>query len=158
MEPPPGIAYFNNASSTSLPSSALAAGQRALESQACPWDAPSHDAKNDQDQIRRLFAKLINTPSDDGSDVAICPSTAFAITLAAHNLKRTGKIRPNSKILLIQDQMPSAVYPWQELCHLGEGLELLVVPYPETDAIGWTELILEQLQDARQNISVACLP
>ena len=159
-EPPPGIAYFNNASSTALPSSVLAAGQRALHSQARPWDAPpQHDAKDDQVQIRRLFAKLISSPSDDGSDVAICPSTAFAITLAAHNLHRVGKIRPQSKVLLVQDQMPSAVYPWQELCHLVEdGLELLVVPYPENDERGWTELILEQLQDTTQDISVACLP
>ena len=158
MEPPPGIAYFNNASSTALPPSVLAAGQRALHSQACPWDALCHDAKDDQDQIRRLFAKLIGSPCEDGSDVAICPSTAFAITLAAHNLCRIGKIRPNSKILLIQDQMPSAVYPWQEIGHLVEGLELLIAPYPETDETGWTELILEQLEDAEQNISVACLP
>ena len=156
--PPPGVAYFNNASSTRLPPSVLAAGQRALHSQACPWDAPSHDAQDDLKQIRRLFAKLIGSLCVDGSDVTICPSTAFAITLAAHNLRRTGKIRPNSKILLIQDQMPSAVYPWQEICHFVEGLELLVVPYPETKERGWTELILEQLQDAEQNISVACLP
>ena len=31
--------------------------------------------------------------------ISICPSTAFAITLAARNLHRTGKIRPNSKTL-----------------------------------------------------------
>ena len=155
---PTGVAYFNNASSTPLPPSVLAAGQRALHSQACPWDAPSQDAHDDQNQIRRLFAKLIDSPGDDGSDVAICPSTAFSMTLSAHNLLRTGKIRPNSKILLIQDQMPSAVYPWQEICHLVEGLDLLVVPYPETEERGWTELILKQLQDAEQDISVACLP
>lgn len=155
---PPGVAYFNHASSTPLPPSVLAAGQRALHSQACPWDAPSHDAHDDQNQIRRLFAKLIDSPSDDGSDIAICPSTAFAMTMAAHNLLRTGKIRTNSKILLIQDQMPSAVYPWQEICHLVEGLELLVVPYPETQERGRTELILEQLRDTEKDISVACLP
>ena len=46
-EPPPGIAYFNNASSTALPPFVLASGQRALHSQARHWDAPSqHDARS----------------------------------------------------------------------------------------------------------------
>jgi len=156
--PPPDVAYFNNASATALPPSVLAAGQRALESQSSPWDPSITDPKQDQDQMRRLFAQIIDSPTTDGSVVAIFPSTAFAITLAAHNLHRTGKLRPDSKILLIQDQMPSAVYPWQEMCHNVEGLELLVVPYPQTEERGWTELILEQIRDPAQDVSVVCLP
>ena len=156
--PPPGVAYFNNASATALPPSVLAAGQQALESQSSPWESSSHDPKQDPDQIRRLFGRIVNSPTDNGSDVAIFPGTAFAITLAAHNLHRTGRLRPNSKILLIQDQMPSAVYPWQEMCHIVEGLELLVVPYPQSEGWGWTELILEQIHELAQDVSVVCLP
>ena len=156
--PPPGVAYFNNASATALPPSVLAAGQQALESQSSPWESSSHDPKQDPDQIRRLFGRIVNSPTDDGSDVAIFPSTAFAITLAAHNLHSTGRLRPNSKILLIQDQMPSAVYPWQEMCHIVEGLELLVVPYPKNEEKGWTELIFDQIWDTAQDVSVVCLP
>ena len=32
------------------------------------------------------------------------------------------------------------------------------MPYPENEERGWTEMILELLQDAEQDISVACLP
>mmetsp|Transcript_27748 Transcript_27748/g.61733 ORF Transcript_27748/g.61733 Transcript_27748/m.61733 type:complete len:434 (-) Transcript_27748:40-1341(-) len=160
---------------TALPPSVRTVGERALQYKSRPWDPPpSHDAARDAAAVRRLFSQLIgcsgsdcsgSNSSGDGSDVvAIVPSTAFAITMAAHNLNRTGRVRPNTSILLLQDQMPSAVYPWQELCHVVDGLKLVVVPYPTSHDGGWTEQIVRILKDPKtsgcnnNDVSVVCLP
>lgn len=45
-----------------------------------PWEI---NVEDDRKRIRELFASFIGT---DSSNIAITPSTAFAITLAARNI------------------------------------------------------------------------
>mmetsp|Transcript_7083 Transcript_7083/g.10150 ORF Transcript_7083/g.10150 Transcript_7083/m.10150 type:complete len:419 (+) Transcript_7083:447-1703(+) len=117
----------------------------------------------------RLFSKLIGA-KEDGSCIAICPSTGFAITLAAHNLYRTGKIRNGERILVLQDEMSSGVYPWQELCHSHHHNSMLpfncgldIIPHPKLhlgqskiggeydsstceEVKGWTEAVIQRIE------------
>ena len=115
-----GVSYFNNAGMTALPPSVAAAGRDAVSQKSCPWESLPSDLTDDVEDIRKMFSSLMNG-SGDGSDVAIVPSTSFALTMAARNLERTGRVRPNSRIVLIQDQMSSAVYCWQDVCSRIEG-------------------------------------
>jgi selenocysteine lyase/cysteine desulfurase len=139
-----GICYLNNAAAAPLSPSVISAGWKAM--QQPPWAMESDD---DQEAVRRLFSQLIAADEDC---VATMPSTAFAITLAAENIKRTA-IRPR-KILVLQDQMCSAVYGFQNICDTTEGFTLEIVPYPSSDG-GWTQSVLENLSD---DIVVACVP
>ena len=152
--------WLNNASETLQPKSVVEAGHRAIDREAIRpsrFSALHNESEETDDAvaIRRLYASIIDATEND---IAIVPSTAFAVTMAAHNLCRLGKIPSKSKILLIQDQMPSAVYPWQELGSVVVGLQLEVVPYPTSEKESWTELILQRLWEPNHRISVVCLP
>jgi len=168
------IIYLNNAGSAWLDPQVRALGQSIL-------DLPPFDmhGETDQAKIRQLYATLID---NHASNIAIMPSTAFAITLVARNVQRTHHqhflssfsdaagdnktttINNKNKIVLLQDQFCSAVYPWQEICEESishnsnnnhHNLSLKIVPYPKDKQGGWTEAILEHLTD---DVLCTCLP
>jgi selenocysteine lyase/cysteine desulfurase len=138
------ITYLDNAGQAPLAESIKAVGMDTL--QKPPW---GNHADNDQAKIRSLFAGLIQA---DPKDIAMMPSTAFAITLAATNVLRNN--RREGKVFLLQDQMCSAVYAWENICEQSHGITLDIIPYPSTDG-GWTAAVLEHLDDS---VIVACLP
>ena len=141
---------------------------------------PSTDTLHElQDEIRRLFATIINVPNHNNNQtattIAMHPSTAFAITLAAENIL-TQFLTNNNKfekgrILILQDQMCSAVYPWQAICERSQGrLQLDVVSSPGNEisndgingmnGMNWTTAVLERLTEQRNlpPVVAACLP
>eukprot|EP00977_Amphora_coffeiformis_P015742 scaffold4707_cov164-Amphora_coffeaeformis.AAC.16 len=140
--------YLNNAAKARFDPSVVATGVACMEKD--PWEM---NAEEDKERVRELYAQIIDSTTKD--TIAIMPSTAFAITLAAQNLKKLAK---SGKILLLQDQYPSAVYPFQDLCKTTQGkFSLDIVPYPKKNET-WTSLILERLSSADCDISIACLP
>jgi len=184
--------YLNHAGQAPWSAATQQAGLNAVHTN--PWDsvAAANEASN---QVRQRFARLLtivesHDDDNDGSSsssrippqdcIALLPSTAFAMTLAAHNLVRMRRqrdeqdanlnnskqqqqpqARQRHKVLLLQDQYPSVVYPWQEICNLHpDEWSICVVPYPQdTDGSSscWTDAILQQL-DADPDISVVSLP
>ncbi len=168
--PPPSVAYFNNAGKVPLPPSVQLAGQNAVLQESNPWDTSANTTAASQvtDQIRSLFGQIIGA---DGSDIAITPSTGFSLTMVAHNLLRTGVLRSGGtlmegdsgsgsadQILILQDEMSSEVYCWQEVCK-ESGCRLVIVQHPTSEEKDWTRLIIDQLEDeSNQNIKVVCVP
>lgn len=144
------VVYLNNAGQSELSPEVKAAGMAAV--QRPPWEPHGSD---DQGRIRELFASLIEA---EATDIAIMPCTAFAITLAARNIQRTIlQSRGTGKILLLQDQFNSAVYPWQQICEESKGsVSLEIVPHPTVGQEGgWTQAILDRLNG---NVLATCLP
>ena len=113
-----GVCYLNHAKEATLSPGVKLAGWKALQRPV--WDDSS---TADKLEIRRLFAKLIRASPDD---VSIMASTAFAITLAAINIARAKK--DGGKIVVLQDEMCSEVYPWQKVVEDNSGFQLDVVP------------------------------
>jgi selenocysteine lyase/cysteine desulfurase len=174
---PPVAIYLNNAHQASrLDPSVQRVGVACIGKE--PWQQQQqqqqNDVADDQYEVRRLFAQLIGV--DDAADIAIMPSTAFAVTLAAHNIFLDAaagrgdnkKQKGGGRILVVQDQFDSAVYPWQEICHLSHGaISLDVVPYPSRNET-WTHAVMERLQNSNSNnnnnsldditIRAVCLP
>jgi len=141
--------YFNNAAKAQFDPSVVATGVACIEKD--PWEM---NAEDDKERVRELYARIIGSTTTKDS-IAIVPSTAFAVTLAAQNLKSSAK---PGKILLLQDQYPSAVYPWQDICKTTSGkFSLHIVPYPNENET-WTGLILELLSSKDCDITIACLP
>jgi selenocysteine lyase/cysteine desulfurase len=144
---------LNNAAKARFDPTVVATGVACINKD--PWEM---DADSDKQQIRKLYAEIIKAPGP--SHISIMPSTAFAITLAAQNLQRI--VKSGGKILLLQDQYPSAVYPWQDICQQKPTkFSLEVVPCPNKESSPsetWTSLILDRLSDTNNNISIACLP
>jgi selenocysteine lyase/cysteine desulfurase len=157
--PLPEYTYFNNSGKTPLLPSVQQAGSDAILREANPW----LEQESYTESIRTLFALLIGT---EAKNIAIVPSTGFALTLAAHNLKRCKERL--KKVLIVQDEMSSEVYCWQEM----DDIELIVVPHPElcshfglenedhlhcSCSGGFTPLILHTL-DVHSDIDCVCLP
>ena len=135
-----GKIYFNNAGQGRFSPAVQQAGMEALHRP--PWKMV---AVSEEAEVRSLFAQLIGDTATTGTNtnIAVMPSTAFAITLAAHNIARLYQQqvirehrehreqqhhqhssssngedhRRQAKILVLQDQYPSAIYPWQEICN-----------------------------------------
>jgi selenocysteine lyase/cysteine desulfurase len=143
------IVYLNNAAMARLSDDVQQAGIKAITNQF------------EQDEfmlqsIRKDFAKIIGGGNDDESCIAIMPSTAYAVTFAAYNLAQ--KLTAG-KILVVQDQFCSAIYPWQEVISRSNGkLSFEIVPYPNENET-WTDLIVQRLVSGSGSAVVAaCLP
>jgi len=66
------------------------------------------------------------------------------------------QFKEESKVLLLQDEMSSEVYAWQEITQELE-IEFIIVPHP-TSSQGWTPIILQSLQDHDYNVDICGLP
>jgi hypothetical protein len=201
------VHYFNHASQAPLSAEVKKLGIELIR--ASPWNAPDnrHSAPYSQARVRSLFAALIDSDGDEdgdegakefgnastGSRIAVLPSTAFAITLAARNIMKQHRKKwedcavGGGRILVLQDQFDSAVYPWQQVCDESKGrVSLEIVGHPEEDfhhepgssastsaskssdnddvggPTGWTRAVLEKLKgsnhDETGEIIAACLP
>jgi selenocysteine lyase/cysteine desulfurase len=141
--------YFNNAAMARFSNKVQEAGIAAITNQFQQDDSMLYS-------IRKDFISIIG--GDDESCIAIMPSTAYAITFAAKNLEATQVLSGGGKILILQDQFCSAIYPWQEIISNSNGnLSFEIVPYPnETET--WTELIVARLSLSTLSIVTVCLP
>jgi selenocysteine lyase/cysteine desulfurase len=143
---PSRVVYLNNAGQAPLEDDVKQAGIKAIQQNAL---MPAND---DQKRVRELFSGMIEAESP--FDIAIMPSTAFAITLAARNIQKTSS-KKAGRIVVLQDQFNSAIYPWQEICKESHcAITLDIVPHPEPDC-DWTKSILQRLDE---NTVATCLP
>lgn len=144
------VAYLNNAGQAQLTPEVQKVGMDAITNP--PWNVTS--SADPTTKVRQLYAQLIEAPNG-GKDIAMMPSTAFAITLAATNLLSLSQ--QEGRVLVLQDQMCSAVYPWQYVCEESNGRwKLEIVPYPQAGQT-WTQQVLDRF-DQYDDILVACLP
>jgi selenocysteine lyase/cysteine desulfurase/dTDP-4-dehydrorhamnose reductase len=154
----PGITYFDSAGRSVLPQSVEAVGHTALSEKSKPWEGVG--SSNDILEVRKLYAKLIGC--DDPGCIAICPSTGFSMTLAARNVVRMGLLTPDKHILLLDKEMGSVVYPWQDACKAtGSRLRVVLDPILVTrssdsdSTITLTDAVLSMIDET---VAVVSLP
>ncbi len=117
--------YLNAASRTPIMKKTCEVGERAIARQMkTPWSIAE---ERDEIIVREAFASMINCK--DSQQIAYTPSCSYAISLAAKNiyiemvnkLKKTPpEVAIRRKILILEDQMSSNVYPWQNFCQQKE--------------------------------------
>lgn len=144
------VVYLDTAGKSALPKSVEEIGIEALRRKSSPWEGLRGD-ESDVSQLRSLTASLLNCSADD---IAIAPSTAFAITMIAENVRRSGRLSPGKKVLLMDKEMGSAVYAWQKVC-AETGCSLQVLSRPDYAQMTWTQWIINSIQD---DIAVMQLP
>lgn len=145
------VVYFDTAGRSILPKAVYEVGQRALAQKLTPWLGVG--SEEDPAAVRSLFATLIGAES--AGDIAIVPSTAFAMSLAARNIARTGVLRGGSTVLVMENEMGSVVYPWQEACRaVGASFKVVLDPQPP---VSWSDAVIAALVDDR-SIAVVALP
>lgn len=150
-----GSIYLSAASRTPLPRCVLEAGERAIRLKAAtPWDIG--DTSRAAGRVKQMFASLI---SAEASDIALTPSTSYAISLAAQNLR--GFLNgTRDQVIVLEDQvrtrnppsalmpstplqMHSSVYPFQQLC-TETSSTLLTIRRPEAGR-PWTAAVLRAI-------------
>ncbi|MGI9539309.1 MAG: aminotransferase class V-fold PLP-dependent enzyme, partial [Miltoncostaeaceae bacterium] len=122
------------------------AGRRALDARARPYEYDAPAVFFDPvDRARDLFAQIIGA---DAAGVAVVPSVSYAMAVAARNLP----FAAGQRVLVLDEQFPSNVYVWRELCERRGG-EVITVPRPPDG--DWTTAVLQRLGS---EVAVAALP
>jgi selenocysteine lyase/cysteine desulfurase len=145
FEMPDDVAYFNCAYMAAMLKAVRRAGEEAIARAARPWEITAGDFFAPAERLRGLFARIVGARP---ADVAIVPSASYGISTAANNLR----LAPGQAILVLEEEFPSNVYPWQALARR-DGGELLVVRRPADG--DWTAAILGALEP---RVAIAALP
>jgi selenocysteine lyase/cysteine desulfurase/dTDP-4-dehydrorhamnose reductase len=151
---PSSILYLNTAGSGILPQSVARCGEQQVLQKQTPWK-PMSGTAGDTRELRELFAGLIEAHVED---IAIAPSTAFAMTLVARSVQRQLQLNSGEVVVVLEQEMASAVYPWQTVCmESNSQLEVILASenYPNHD---WTEDILQLFDNSDKDIAVLALP
>jgi len=141
---PEDVAYFNNAYMSPLMHKVVKAMQDGLQGKVQPWNYTSQDFFTYAEQSRALAGKIYGTAADN---IAIVPSASYGLQIAANALP----LKAGQNILVLEDQFPSNIYPWQKRA-ADEGAELIIVPTPEDD--DWTSCLLAAINDKTAIIAV----
>ncbi len=137
FEIPEDVTYLNCAYMSPQLRAVRLIGEEAVGRKSRPWEIePKHFFK-DSETARDLFAELIGGEADG---VAIVPSVSYGMAVAVTNLP----VEEEQKILILEDQFPSNVYPWRELAKR-TGATLLTVPRPADH--DWTSAVLGHLDE-----------
>jgi len=141
---PEDVAYFNNAYMSPLMHSVVEAMQRGLQGKVQPWNYTSQDFFTYAEQARALAGKIYGTAADN---IAIVPSASYGLQIAANTLP----LKAGQNILVLEDQFPSNIYPWQKRA-ANEDAQLIILPTPEDD--DWTARLLTAINDKTAIIAV----
>lgn len=141
---PESVSYLNCAYMAPQLGPVREAGERALERKSRPWEFTPQDFFDEPDEARELFARLVG---GDAEGVAIVPSVSYGMAVAAANLP----VGPGRKVLVLDEQFPSNLYPWREVAR-ENGAE--VVPVPRPADYDWTGAILESMDDSTAVVTV----
>ncbi len=135
FEIPEGVTYLNCAYMSPQLRAVREVGEEAVRRKSRPWEILPKDFFEDSETARALFAELVGGEADG---VAIIPSVSYGIAVAAANVP----VKARQRIVLLEEQFPSNVYPWRELAK-HTSAELVTVPRP-TDH-DWTSVVLERV-------------
>ncbi len=144
FEIPDHIAYLNCAYMSPLMRPAIEAGEKGLARKTRPWEICPDDFFSSSEEFRTVAARLFDATRND---MAIIPSASYGVATAALNLP----ISRGRKILILEEQFPSNVYPWRRLAQQTEAT-LVTVPWPQDG--DWTAAVLRELHD---DVAIAAL-
>ncbi len=137
----PDITYLNGSYMSPLLKSAVKAGIKAIQSKSKPWNITTADFFTEANELKHLFAKMINVA--DHNRIAIVPSVSYAISNAARNIR----FEKGDRIVLIDKIFPSNYFIWKKLADQFE-LELIMVNAPvdfTNRGAKWNDAILKAI-------------
>ena len=151
--------YISGASRSPMPRKVLHTGIRALRRKTeTPWSIASDKYSHVDENCRKAWAKLLNaTPSN----FSFAPSCSYAISVVANILVRSQTIRSGDSILILNDQMSSSVYPWQQVVQdVGAQLKVVRLTDGGENNDDWTQAVLHSTwwNDTSTSVKVVCVP
>ena len=134
---PNEVVYLNTAYMSPLMNSVVDAINHGAKLKASPWDLTINDFFENSELVRELFANLVNVSF---RNIALVPSASYGLETAAKNLK----VGSGRAVVMLENQFPSHVYPWQRLVK-EKGGKLIKVK--EKQDRNLTELVLELINE-----------
>ena len=120
---PSDVTYLNAAYMSPILKEAAALGQQAVAGKLRPWAMELSNFFDPPQKATALMADMIGAGPDD---IALIPSVSYGMAIAVKNLN----ILKGQKIILLADQFPSNVYPWQEMAKIHQA-HIVTVPRPQ---------------------------
>ena len=142
---PDSHAYLNTAYMSPLMNSVVSAMESGLAEKISPWNYKAEQFFTDVNRARGLAARVFGTQADN---IAIVPSASYGIQTAANAIS----LRKGQNILVLEDQFPSHIYPWQARA-AQVGAHVNILPTPEND--DWTRVMLSAID---KNTAVIAVP
>ena len=144
---PEDVVYLNTASFSPAFKAVEAAGIEAVKAKSRPDFFKSSDLFDPVLDLRKLFARVIDTEEHDR--VVAIPSVSYGMANAANNIK----LQKADEILLVEDQFPSNVYIWKALAEKYDA-KIVTIKQPQTIA-DWNTNILEAITDKTAVVAIA---
>lgn len=141
---PDDVVYLNCAFMAPQLRRVSEAGIAALQRKQRPWEIGPADFFDDLERLRGLFAQLIH---GDAEGVAVVPAASYAISTAAANVSASD----GDRIVVLADQYPSNVYPWQDLARRS-GARVVAVERPDDG--DWTRAVVESIDERTVAVAV----
>lgn len=137
---PDDIAYLNCAAISPGFKSLKTAGDLGIDRKLHPWRHNIKDIFFEAEKLRTLAAELIHSSADD---IAIVPSTSYAMSLAALNIPvKARQVLARQNLVLIAEDFPSNVYPWRAWAKKNDvTIKTVDVPVDHD----WTKAVLSQI-------------
>jgi len=140
-------AYLNCAYMSPLLKKVEKAGVKGIKKKRKPFHISSQDFFSETDTIRLLFSQLINNP--EPNRVCLIPSVSYGLANVTRNIPFK-----NGKILLVEEQFPSNVYPWLRLKENGFQIELVKATDSLRRGQSWNEEILQAIDSKTRIVSI----
>ncbi len=144
---PDEIAYFNCAYNSPQLLESQARLYAGVGMKSHPWERTPASFFEDAETIRRLSSEIFG---GDPLGYAIVPSASYGISSAARAIEP--HLRPGDTILVIAEEFPSNVLPWQRTAR-ETGAALLTVATPENG--GWTQAIVDKIDKGVKVVAVS---
>lgn len=149
---PPEVTYLNMAYQSPLLRTSQLAGTAGLKRKSRPYTISAEDFFQPLKEVQRLFAELIDC--NDPARIAYQPSVSYGMANVVSNLP----IRSGGNIVLLDQQFPSNVYPFDEFARKND-IEIRFVNPPDgyisDRASLWNQRIIEAID---QNTICISLP
>jgi selenocysteine lyase/cysteine desulfurase len=134
---PDEVAYFNCAYYSPQLNESKKRLLTGIAAKSHPWERTASDFFNDAETIRIIASEIFGGDSDG---YAIIPAASYGISTAARAIEP--QLKKGDNILLIAEEFPSNVLPWQRLVK-EIGINIIIVPTPGDG--NWTRAILEKI-------------
>jgi selenocysteine lyase/cysteine desulfurase len=105
--------YLNCATMGPLMKTTEIAGIQAINNKSNPKTLSQEAFFESSETLKTACAKLVNAPIDR---IALVPSASYGMAIVAKNLATKNNLKSGQHILLVQDEFPSDVYAWDEVC------------------------------------------
>lgn len=147
---PPDLHYLNCAYLGPLPRVSQEAGIAAIARKANPSTIVAADFFSESEEVRRLFAALIN--AEDGGRIAIMPAASYGLATVARNTPVTS----GENIVVVGEDFPSNIYTWRRVAsQSGVTLRVVAAPSGNGRGAGWNARVLEAID---RRTAVVALP